>query len=107
MSDVLELQESDFDAKVLQEARPVLIDFWSPSCGPCRLLAPVFAALAKANAEKAVVAKINVFEAAALSAKLGVAALPTILLFKNGEVVSRLSGVQKQAKLQELIDANL
>lgn len=107
MSDVLELQESDFDAKVLQETRPVLVDFWSPTCGPCRLLAPVMGALATANGDKAVIAKINVFEAATLGAKLGVAVLPTILLFKNGEVVARLSGVQKQAKLQELIDANL
>ena len=107
MSNLIELTEADFDAKVLQETRPVLIDFWSPTCGPCRLLAPVVAALAEANAGKAVVAKMNAFEATNIGAKYGVSVLPTILLFKNGEVVARLSGVQKPAKLQELIDANL
>ncbi|MBP3556375.1 MAG: thioredoxin fold domain-containing protein [Thermoguttaceae bacterium] len=106
MSEILELQETDFDAKVLQETRPVLVDFWSPTCGPCRAFAPVVAALAQANGDSAVIAKANAFETPNLAAKLGVAALPTILIFKNGEVVSRLSGVQKEATLQQLLDAN-
>ncbi len=106
MSEILELQEADFDAKVLQETRPVLVDFWSPTCGPCRAFAPVVAALAQANGDSAVIAKANAFETPNLAAKLGVAALPTILIFKNGEVVSRLSGVQKEATLQQLLDAN-
>ena len=106
MSEILELQEADFESKVLQETRPVLVDFWSPSCGPCRALAPVVAALAAANGDSAVIAKANAFETPNLAAKLGVAALPTILIFKNGEVVSRLSGVQKEATLQQLLDAN-
>ncbi len=107
MSETIELNEADFDVKVLQETRPVLVDFWSPSCGPCRLLVPALNALAKANANAAVVAKVNVATNATLAAKLGIASLPTLLLFKNGQVVSRLSGFQKQSKLQELIDANL
>ena len=107
MSETIELNEADFDVKVLQETRPVLVDFWSPSCGPCRLLVPALNALAKANADAAVVAKVNVATNTTLAAKLGIASLPTLLLFKNGQVVSRLSGVQKQSKLQELIDANL
>ena len=106
MSEILELQEADFDAKVLQETRPVLVDFWSPTCGPCRAFAPVVAALAAANGDSAVIAKANAFETPNVAAKLGVAALPTILIFKNGEVVSRLSGVQKEATLQQLLDAN-
>lgn len=106
MSEIIELQEADFDAKVLQETRPVLVDFWSPTCGPCRAFAPVVAALAAANGDSAVIAKANAFETTNLAAKLGVAALPTILVFKNGEVVARLTGVQKQAALQEILDAN-
>ena len=106
MSEILELQEADFDAKVLQETRPVLVDFWSPTCGPCRALAPVVAALAAANGVSAVSANANAFETPNIAAKLGVAARPTILVFKNGEVVARLSGVQKQATLQDLLDAN-
>ena len=106
MSEILELQEADFETKVLQETRPVLVDFWSPSCGPCRALAPVVAALAAANGDSAVIAKANAFETPNLAAKLGVASLPTILVFKNGEVVSRLSGVQKEVALQQILDAN-
>ncbi len=106
MSEILELQEADFESKVLQETRPVLVDFWSPSCGPCRALAPVVAALAAANGDSAVIAKANAFETPNLAAQLGVAALPTIIVFKNGEVVSRLTGVQKEATLQQILDAN-
>jgi len=107
MSETVELNESDFDVKVLQEKRPVLVDFWSTTCGPCRLLSPVIAALAKANEEKAVVAKVNVTNNANLAVKFAVASLPTLILFKDGKPVTRLTGVQKQAKLQELIDANV
>lgn len=106
MSEIIELNEADFDS-VLQETRPVLVDFWSPSCGPCRLFVPVLNALAKANAETAVIAKVNVATNAELAAKYSITAVPTVLIFKDGQVVKRLSGVQKQAKLQELIDANV
>ena len=107
MSELIDLKEADFNALVLQEKLPVMIDFWSPSCGPCRLLTPVVALLAKNNGDKAVFLKCNIIENMNLAAKLNVSVLPSILLFKDGEVVSRLTGVQKQAKLQELVDANL
>lgn len=107
MSELIELKESEFDTLALQETRPVIIDFWSPSCGPCRLLTPVFASLAKSNEGKAVFLKCNVVENMSLAAKLNVSVLPTILVIKNGSEVSRLTGVQKQAKLQELVDAYL
>lgn len=106
MSEVLELQEADFETKALRETRPVLIDFWSPTCGPCRALAPVVAALAVANGDSAVIAKANALETPNVAAKLGVASLPTIIVLKNGEVVGRLTGVQKEATLQRLLDEN-
>lgn len=107
MSEALELSEADFEVKVLQESKPVLIDCWSPSCGPCRLLTPIVNNLAKVNEDKAVIFKLNVAANSSLAAKLGIASLPTILLYKNGQIVSRLQGVQKPAKLQELLDANV
>ncbi len=107
MSEALELNEVDFEAKVVKETKPVLLDFWSPSCGPCRMLAPTIAALAQANADKAVVLKVNVAENMGLAAQFGISAVPTLVLLKNGQVVERLVGVQKQATLQALIDANL
>lgn len=107
MSDVLEITESNFDDAVVKETRPVLVDFWTPTCGPCRLLAPVVAALAAANEGKAVVAKCDASANVNLAVQLNISVVPSILVFKNGQTVARLSGVQKQAKLQELIDANL
>ena len=107
MNDVLEITDDNFEDAVVKETRPVLIDFWTPTCGPCRLLAPIVAALAQANAGKAVVAKCDASANVNLAVQLNISSVPTILLFKGGQVVSRLSGVQKPAKLQELIDANL
>ncbi|MBQ9372854.1 MAG: thioredoxin [Thermoguttaceae bacterium] len=107
MSEALEIVESNFEEAVLKETRPVLVDFWTPTCGPCRLLAPVIAALANANEGKAVVAKCDASANMNLAVQLSISAVPTIVLFKNGQIVARLAGVQKQAKLQELIDANL
>ena len=107
MASVLELSENDFESKVLNETKPVLLDFWSPTCGPCRLLAPIVEALAAANTDKAVIMKCNTAENMNLALQLNITAVPTILLFKNGQVVSRLVGVQKPQKLQELIDSNL
>lgn len=107
MSELIELTQDQFKTLVADETRPVLVDFWSPTCGPCRLLAPVVAKLAAENEGKAVVLKCNVFENMELAASLNISAVPTIIVFKNKEVVARLTGVQKQAKLQELIDANL
>lgn len=106
MSNVQELNEAEFDEKVLQESKPVLIDCWAPSCGPCRLLSPIVNNLGKANEGKALIYKINIATNPTLAAKLGIVSLPTILIYKNGQIVSRLQGVQKQAKLQELLDAN-
>ena len=107
MSEALELNEADYEAKVANETKPVLLDFWSTYCGPCRLLAPTIAALAQANADKAVVMKVNVTENMGLAAQFGISAVPTLVLLKNGQVVERLVGVQKQATLQALIDSNL
>ncbi|MBR0225472.1 MAG: thioredoxin [Thermoguttaceae bacterium] len=107
MSELIDLTQDAFKTLVSDETRPVLVDFWSPTCGPCRLLAPVIAKLAQENEGKAVVMKCNVFDNMELAASLNVSVVPTIIVFKNKEIVARLTGVQKQSKLQELIDANL
>ena len=101
------ITQANFKEEVLDSDVPVLVDFWSPTCGPCRLLAPVIAKLAQENEGKAVVMKCNVFDNMELAASLNVSVVPTIIVFKNKEIVARLTGVQKQSKLQELIDANL
>ena len=106
MSELHELTESNYTATVLEEERLVLIDFWSPTCGPCRMLAPVLETLAKENAS-VVFLKCNVFENMNLASQLNISVVPTLIFYKNGNPILRLSGVQKQSKLQEIIDANI
>lgn len=105
MGKVLELSESDFNTAVLQSDIPVLVDFWSPTCGPCRQLVPVLEQLAEENEGDAVIAKFNVFDSAAIAAKYGVSTLPTLLFFNEGAVVQRLLGVHNFEKLQDVLDS--
>jgi len=104
MSEVVELTEDNFDEVVLRSQIPVLIDFWSPTCGPCRALVPILEELAHENGDLALIAKVNVFECTAIAGKYGVSMLPTILFFLNGTVAQRMVGVQSKDKLQEALD---
>lgn len=104
MSQVLELTEGLFDQEVLQADVPVLVDFWSPSCMPCRSLVPILEELAEENQGDAKIAKINVAECPALGAKYGVEMLPTLLFFNEGQVVERMVGVQSVDKIQNALD---
>ena len=104
MGNVIELTEKDFDYQVLQSDVPVLVDFWSPSCGPCRLIAPLLDSLAVKNGDTAKIAKINVFEHVSVAARYGVDMLPTILFFRNGQVVERMIGAVDQTRMQTALD---
>ena len=101
---MLELTEDRFDEIVLKSEIPVLIDFWSPTCAPCRALVPILDALARTNEDEALIAKVNVFDCPNVAQKYGVSSLPTIMIFNEGKVVERMLGVQSQEKLQEAID---
>jgi thioredoxin len=90
---------------VLDADVPVMVDFWSPSCGPCRALAPVLDELAEENGEACRIVKLNVFENTGIAGQYGVDMLPTILLFHDGQVVERLIGAQPKDVLQEALDA--
>jgi thioredoxin 1 len=100
-----ELNEANFSTEVLESDVPVLVDFWSPTCGPCRQLAPVIDKLATANEGTAKVVKVDVSSNMGLAEKFNVQYLPTIMVFKGGEVVGTQVGVAPPEKLQKMIDS--
>ncbi|MGO8689826.1 MAG: thioredoxin [Thermoguttaceae bacterium] len=103
MGSVKEVSDSDFAAEVLQSGQPVLVDFWAPWCGPCRMIAPVVEQLAAENAASCKVVKINVDDSPSTATTYGVSSIPTLMLFKGGEVVERFVGLQPKGRLQEVI----
>lgn len=102
---VPEVNDSNFDSEVLKSSDPVLVDFWAPWCGPCRQIGPVIEQLAGENSGAAKVVKLNVDEAPNSAQSYGVSSIPTIMVFKGGEVVDTFVGVQPKARLQQALDA--
>jgi thioredoxin 1 len=100
----IEISDQEFDAEVLKATEPVLVDFWAPWCGPCRMIAPLIEELATENAGAVKIAKINIDDSPNTAATYGVSSIPTLMIFKGGEVVDRFVGVQPKKRLQEAID---
>lgn len=104
MSKFQQFTQENFAQDVLQSKIPALVDFWSQSCGPCRMLAPILEDLAEEYDGYAVIGKVNVTEYPELGAQYAIDMLPTILLFHGGKVVERMVGVQTKEKLQDALD---
>jgi thioredoxin 1 len=102
---IAEFDDQNFDREVLQAEQPVLVDFWAPWCGPCRQIAPVIEQLASENEGAVKVGKLNVDNSPTAAQNYGVSSIPTLMLFKKGEVVERLVGVQPKSRLQEAINS--
>jgi thioredoxin 1 len=104
-ANVLQLDDSNFDTEINKGATPVLVDFWAPWCGPCRMIAPVLDKIADAMAGQAIVAKVNVDEAPGVASRFRVSSIPTLLFFKNGEVREQVVGLQGEADLTSRLKA--
>ncbi|MDA0356660.1 MAG: thioredoxin [Bacteroidetes bacterium] len=103
----LEITDATFESVVLNSDKPVVVDFWAAWCGPCRMVGPVIEELSKDYDGRAVVGKVDVDSNQEFAAKYGVRNIPTVLVFKNGEVVTRQVGVAPKAVYAEAVDALL
>jgi thioredoxin 1 len=102
-----QVDDSTFDTAVLQASRPVLVDFWAEWCGPCRMIAPFLEELASDMADKVTVAKVNIDENPQTPMKYGVRGIPTMILFKNGQVAATKIGALPKSKLYEWVESVL
>ena len=103
----IEISDSNFEETVLKSDKPVMVDFWAAWCGPCRMVGPIIDELSNEYADKAVIGKVDVDKNQEYAAKYGVRNIPTVLVFKNGEVVKRQVGVATKEIYAKAIDSLL
>ncbi len=110
MSSPIHVTDAEFEEKVLNSATPVVVDFWAPWCGPCRMIAPILDAMAEEYGDQVVIAKVNTDENPSYAMQYGVQGIPTMLFIKNGDVVNKMVGAAPKPKIQQnfedLLSAN-
>ncbi len=104
---ILAITDDSFGDKVLNSDKPVLIDYWAEWCGPCKMLTPALEAIAEEYADKLIVAKLNIDENPGTPPKYGIRGIPTLMLFKDGNVEATKVGALSKAQLSAFIDSNL
>ena len=107
MADLTNVSDDNFQAEVLENEQPVLVDFWAPWCGPCRVVAPVLEEIAVEQSDKLRVVKLNVDENQRTAAQFGVMSIPTMILFKNGAPAKTIVGAYPKRKLEAELEPAL
>jgi thioredoxin 1 len=100
---VAKVSDADFEAQVLKATEPVVVDFWAEWCGPCKMIAPALEEIAGSLSGKVKIVKLNVDESPNTAQKYGIMSIPTLMLFKNGELASRQVGAAPKQKLEQWI----
>lgn len=104
---MVEITETNFEEQVLKSAKPVLLDFWAPWCAPCRMIAPTVEAVAGEYADRAIVGKVNVDDNQGIASRYNIRGIPTLLLFKGGEVREQVVGATSKDAITRMIDKHL
>ena len=107
MADLTNVSDDNFQAEVLENEQPVLVDFWAPWCGPCRVVAPVLEEIAAEQADKLRVVKLNVDDNQRTAAQYGVMSIPTMILFKHGQPAKTIVGAYPKRKLEAELEPAL
>ena len=107
MSNAISVTDANFETEVLKAGTPVLVDFWAPWCGPCRAVAPAVDAIATEFSGRVKVVKLNTDEEQQVAIKYGVGSIPTLMVFKNGEMVERVLGVRPKNELAAMVSRHV
>ncbi len=102
---VMELSDENFEEEVLKESKPVLVDFWAVWCAPCRMIAPVIDEIAETYSGKVKVGKVNVDDNSKIPNQYGIRSIPTVMLFKNGQVADQVIGANA-AEIKKIVEQN-
>ena len=106
-ANILTLTDANFDAEVTKASQPVLVDFWAEWCGPCKMVAPILDELATEYGGKIKIGKVNIDDHQALATQYGIRAIPTLLIFKNGQVVDQVVGLRSKKDFKSKLDRAL
>ena len=101
---IVELSDSSFESEVINSEKPVLVDFWAPWCGPCRALAPVIEEISTDFVDKLKVGKVNVDDNPEISMKFGIRSIPTLMVFKDGEVQEQIIGAVPKSEIERALE---
>jgi thioredoxin 1 len=107
MSHEIEFTDDNFEAEVLRSERPVLVDFWAPWCGPCKMIAPIVEELAQEYDGRVKVGKFNTDENQQIGMQYGIMSIPTLLIFKNGEIAAKIVGAQSKQAIASKLESVL